>query len=136
VKRILFSITLLFVAGVSALSELGSAQTATPLPYCRPCLFYGGDFDESNPSANALSNSFVGSRETSAVYVPFVVPKGQVWTVTGFFSNNMSNTASLDPSLIRWSISSGVSAAPRHISRKGNGSCNLHAYGPKLERAQ
>lgn len=109
-KRILFSITLLFVFGLSVLSELASAQTATPPSYCHPCLFYGGDFDESNPAANALSNSFVGSRQFSAVYVPFLVPKAQVWTVTGFFSNNMSNTALLDPPLIKWSISSGVSA--------------------------
>ena len=87
-----------------------SNSAATPPSYCHPCLFYGGDFDESNPSANALSNLLVGSRQFSAVYVPFVVPKAQVWTVPGFFSNNMSNTASLDPPLIKWSISSGVSA--------------------------
>ncbi|HWY02474.1 MAG TPA: hypothetical protein VNX60_02305, partial [Candidatus Acidoferrum sp.] len=81
-KRILFSITLLFVAGVSALSGVASAQTATPPPYCRPCLFYGGDFDPSNPAANSLQNGLLYHGSPAAVYVPFFVPSGQIWTVT------------------------------------------------------
>jgi hypothetical protein len=110
VKRILFSIILLFVAGVSVLSELASAQAATPPPYCRPCLFYGGDFDASNPAANALQNGLVYHDSSAAVYVPFFIPAGQIWTVTGFFSNNLSSSSFLDPAEIKWSISTGISA--------------------------
>ncbi len=109
-KRILFSITLLLVAGVSVLSKLASAQTATPPPYCRPCLFYGGDFDASNPAANSLQNGILYRGSPAAVYVPFFIPSGQVWTVTGFFSNNLSSSSFLDPPEIKWSISTGVSA--------------------------
>jgi hypothetical protein len=109
VKRILFSISLLLVAGVSVLPELTSAQTATPPPYCRPCLFYGGDFDASNPAANALQNGLVYHNSAAAVYVPFFIPSGQIWTVTGFFSNNLSSSSFLDPAEIKWSISTGRS---------------------------
>ncbi|MCU1302960.1 MAG: hypothetical protein JWQ87_3244 [Candidatus Sulfotelmatobacter sp.] len=94
------------------LSASALAQNAQPTPpsYCRPCLFYGGDFDASNPAANTLSNGLVNIGRPTAVYVPFVVPKGQVWTVTGLFSNNMSTSTFLDPPAIKWSISIDVSA--------------------------
>jgi hypothetical protein len=110
VKTILFSIPLLFVFGLSVSSELASAQTATPPSYCHPCLFYGGDFDASNPAANALGNGLLYSGSPAAVYVPFFIPSGQVWTVTGFFSNNLSSSSFLDPAEIKWSISTGISA--------------------------
>ncbi|MCU1303548.1 MAG: hypothetical protein JWQ87_3832 [Candidatus Sulfotelmatobacter sp.] len=109
-KRIPFLIALLLVAGISVVSESALAQNGTPPSYCHPCLFYGGDFDASNPAANVLSNGFEQHGSQSAVYVPFVVPAGQVWVVTGLFSNNMSNNSFLDPPAIKWSISSGLSA--------------------------
>jgi hypothetical protein len=120
VKRSLFSITLSFFAGVSMLPQQVSAQTATPPPYCRPCLFYGGDFDASNPAANSLQNGLMYNNSPAAVYVPFFVPSGQVWTVTGFFSNNLSSSSFLDPAEIKWSISTGVSAGnPGTLIRQG-----------------
>lgn len=115
-KKTIFAIGLFFVAAASlfvqpALSQSGgTSQTATPPPYCKPCLFYGGDFDASNPAANVLSNGLVYEDPASATYVPFFVPTGQTWTITGVFSNNMSNTSFLDPPDLKWSISSGVSA--------------------------
>ncbi len=106
----LFSVvaTLLLLQSVQSQND-GSAQTDAP-PYCRPCLFYGGDFDSSNPLANALQNGFVYNGSPAATYVPFYVPPGQTWTIIGLFSNNMSNSTFLDPPKIKWSISSGISA--------------------------
>jgi hypothetical protein len=86
------------IAGISLLPELALSQAAgapTPPSYCQPCLFYGGDFDASNPAATALSNGFVYEDFSSATYVPFFVPEGEVWTVKGLFSNNMSTVRSL-----------------------------------------
>ncbi len=91
-----------------ALSQSGGQ--ATPPAYCHPCLFYGGDFDASNPLADALANSFNYYGAPYAVYVPFYVPNGQIWTVKGLFSNDLSTGSFLDPQRIKWSISTGIGA--------------------------
>jgi hypothetical protein len=113
-RRTLFAAGFLSALGVVLLCQSAKSQSdeePTPPSYCRPCLFYGGDFDASNPSANALFNGFIDSGGgPGAVYVPFYVPQGQIWTVKGLFSNNMSTGSFLDPQRIKWSISSGLSA--------------------------
>jgi len=118
VKNTLVSISLtavcLSLLSLCALAQSGDADSRTsarptPPPYCKPCLFYGGDFDPNNTNSNVLGNS--DSKDFKATtYVPFYVPPGQTWTVGGIFSNNMSTISFLDPPEIRWSISSGVSA--------------------------
>lgn len=115
-KKTIFVIGLFLVAAAlplvqPALSQSrGTSQAATPPPYCKPCLFYGGDFDASNPAANALGNQIHHSGTPAATFVPFFVPAGQTWTITGLFSNNLSNSSFLDPAQIQWSISTGLSA--------------------------
>jgi hypothetical protein len=69
-----------------------------------PCLFYGGDFVDNvlgPPSLpNGLSNettTFIpGTPYGSATWVPFTVPAGQTWTVTGLFTNDQSSYGVLD----------------------------------------
>lgn len=84
-------------------------KPAKPPDYCSPCLFYGGDFNPSDPLENALWNgdSLLASGE---VLVPFTVPRGQIWLVTGLFTNNLSNVSVIDPKKAKWSISKGVTA--------------------------
>ena len=106
-KRILLALAVL-----SASTLAQNAHQSTPPPYCKPCLFYGGDFDASNPAANALANG-IGQGSNShpaATFVPFFVPPGQTWTITGLFSNDMSSTSFLEPAKMQWSISTGMSA--------------------------
>jgi hypothetical protein len=95
---------------ICALGQSSNADTSPPTPpsYCHPCLFYGGDFDASNPNANASLNqdTFTGQAVT---YVAFYVPEGQIWTVKGLFSNVLSTIQYIIPKQIGWSISSGVS---------------------------
>ena len=85
------------------------------------CLFYGGDF-ENNPVgpeiANGLSNGTTtlvsGSPYGSATFVPFTVPNGQAWLVTGLFTNNFSSYGVLDQapnqptSAAYWEIDEGI----------------------------
>jgi hypothetical protein len=92
---------------LSALAQ--KAQEPTPPSYCKPCLFYGGDFDIDGPSPNALLNQDSLDNGQAVVYVPFAVPPNQMWTVAGLFSNNMLLIADLDPPQIQWSISTGIS---------------------------
>ena len=92
---------------LSALAQNG--QEPTPPSYCKPCLFYGGDFDPNGPFPNALLNQDT-TEQAATIYVPFAVPPNQTWTVAGFFSNNMSGgVPSLYPPQIEWSISTGIS---------------------------
>ena len=85
------------------------------------CLFYGGDFlfDPLYPSSlpNGLANettlSVPGAPYGAATWVPFTVPKGEAWNVTGLFTNNLSLYGVLDQgfeptSVAYWSINQGL----------------------------
>jgi hypothetical protein len=97
----------------SAAGECGNPAEA--------CLFYGGDFlfDPLYPSSlpNGLANettlSVPGTPYGAATWVPFTVPKGQTWAVTGLFSNNLTTYGVLDQgteprSVAYWSINEGL----------------------------
>jgi hypothetical protein len=87
-----------------------------------PCLFYGGDFVDplvGSPSLpNGLANESTlvvpGSPYGAATWVPFKVPAGQTWQVTGLFTNNMSLYGVLDQfpaqpvAAAYWSINEGI----------------------------
>jgi len=117
------------------------------------CLFYGGDF-ENNPIgppflANGLSNASTtlisGSPYGSATLVPFTVPNGQTWQVTGLFTNNFSSYGVLDqapnqptsaayweiqefilPGIAGTTVASGTSAATANPT--GRSSFDLNEY--------
>jgi hypothetical protein len=92
-----------------ALAAIAQDKQPTPPSYCKPCLFYGGDFDINGPSPNALQNQQALANGNATVYVPFAVPPNQTWAVAGLFSNNMLTRANLSPPQIAWSISTGIS---------------------------
>jgi hypothetical protein len=67
------------------------------------CLFYGGDFSDNalgpniaNGLANETDSLVSGTPYGAATWVPFTVPSGQTWDVTGLFSNNLSTYGVLD----------------------------------------
>jgi hypothetical protein len=85
------------------------------------CLFYGGDFifDPLYPPSipNALANESTveipGTPYGAATWVPFTVPAGETWDVTGLFTNNLSSYGVLDQgteptSVAYWSINEGM----------------------------
>lgn len=79
--------------------------------YCNPCLAYGGDWDPNSSSWVAYANWNTTALGQATVYVPFVVPAGHNWTVTGLFTNNLAlNINGIDPQTAAWSISSGISS--------------------------
>lgn len=87
------------------------------------CLFYGGDF-LNNPVyppslANGLANESTllipGNPYGAAVWVPFTVPAGETWDVTGLFTNNLATYGVLDqgaepPAVAAWSINEDMFA--------------------------
>jgi hypothetical protein len=87
------------------------------------CLFYGGDFlfDPLYPSSlpNGLANEVTvlvpGAPYGAATWVPFTVPAGETWDVTGLFTNNLASYGVLDQgteptSVAYWSINREVFA--------------------------
>lgn len=85
------------------------------------CLFYGGDFlyDPLYPPSlpNGLANESTliipGTPYGAAVWVPFVVPEGQTWEVSGLFTNNQATYGVLDQgaepaSVAYWSINEAL----------------------------
>jgi len=85
------------------------------------CLFYGGDFyynpisaTVANGLANETTNLVSASPYGAATWVPFTVPEGETWAVTGLFTNDMSNYGVLDQapllpaSVAYWAVMEGV----------------------------
>jgi len=80
--------------------------------YCKPCLFYAGDFDSNASDANGLANEFdLIISSGAAVYAPFLVPAGKTWTVTGLFTDNFEGSATLDPATSPYEVRKGIPTA-------------------------
>jgi hypothetical protein len=128
---------LLVLAVLSASTLAQNAQQPTPPPYCKPCLFYGGDGDFSNPNTSWLANEDVlTGLLQSTVYVPFYVPTGQVWTIIGLFSNDTAGEDYILPPRIEWSISSGVSAGNSgNVIASGSANATLTPTGRSIRGA-
>jgi len=87
-----------------------------------PCLFYGGDFVDNplgppslpNALANETTTVVFGTPYGAAVWVPFTVPAGETWDVTGLFTNNLAAYGVLDQApaaptaAASWSVNEGV----------------------------
>jgi hypothetical protein len=102
---------LLLLTGLAVAQEVQNTEARTPPKYCKPCLFYGGDFDVKNPAADTLANENIlpgGSATLSQIYSPFRIPKGQVWKVTGLFVNSVDTYTVLDPVQTPWEIRKGI----------------------------
>jgi hypothetical protein len=90
---------------------LGNPPHTNQIPpsYCKPCLFYAGDFDSNASDANGLANEFdVFVSTGAATYTPFIVPKGKTWTVTGLFTNNFMSAEVIDPRMAPYEVRKGI----------------------------
>jgi len=103
-------LTLLMCTLAAAQDTAPASKVPAPPSYCKPCLWYSGDFNANNQKANGLTNEIDLSVSKSAVYVPFRVPKGQRWKVTGAFGVVATLIDTIDPAQADWSFSKGVSA--------------------------
>jgi hypothetical protein len=101
-------------------------RSPTPPRYCKPCLFYAGDFDSNASDANGLANEVDLIVSTgAATYTPFIVPKGKTWTVTGLFTNNfMLGGGDIDPVVIPYEVR-------KRIPKAGGSGAELVCHGKK-----
>jgi hypothetical protein len=72
-----------------------------------PVLFYGGDLDPSNPQATGLLNMQSAVGGFGRTYQNFIIPLGQTWTITGLFSNDLTQGTVFG--FVDWEIRSGIS---------------------------
>jgi hypothetical protein len=85
-------------------------HSPTPPRYCTPCLFYGGDTSPNSPNANGIANENTLFVPEATMYIPFIVPTGQKWLVSGLFTNNLADGYDgIDPMQATWSVSRGMS---------------------------
>jgi hypothetical protein len=105
-RKLLLPAVLLVLLQVPALAQ--TADPPAPPKYCKPCLFYAGDFGPKSKNVNGLANEEDILVSYAAVLVPFDVPKTQKWKVTGLFTNDFSSVDLIDPQQAAWSISTGV----------------------------
>jgi hypothetical protein len=110
-------------AGAAASDQL--AQTQTPPTFCKPCLFYAGDYDTDASDANGLANEVDDIVSTgAATYTPFIVPKGKIWTVTGLFTINFMSEMILDPNTVPYEVR-------KDIPKSGGNGGHLVCHGEK-----
>jgi hypothetical protein len=129
-------LVLTFVAG-SAMAQslsihptgsLGGHVVNTPIQspkapkYCKPCLYYGGDWPVDDANWVAWANTDGGGFGGPVfLYSGFKVPAGKTWTVTGLFSNNaFVGIDHFTPSTPEWSITKGMkNGVAGHTVKKG-----------------
>jgi hypothetical protein len=116
-------------AGAGSPVDVTSFRATNNLPFCPPsrCLYYAGDFDSGNPSANALYNVDAGGAD-GTVFVS-VRPTESV-SVTGATFNEFLNTNQVGvnstPFGARVNMSSGEGGTNACIS---DGNATMRAYG-------
>jgi hypothetical protein len=104
----------------AATTNVASGKCGNPAEHC---LFYGGDFVDNplgspflpNGLANESTVFIPGTPYGAATWVPFTVPAGQTWNVTGLFTNNFASYGVLDQgteptAVAAWSINEEVFA--------------------------
>jgi hypothetical protein len=92
----------------SGIAGVRHTQSNTAPKYCKPCLFYGGDWNETATNWAAFGNTDnTVTGDDFENFSPFQVKAAS--TATGLFTNNLSLTGcTLDPKKALWSIHTGV----------------------------
>jgi hypothetical protein len=86
----------------------GRVVKSTTPKYCKPCLFYGGDWNDTATNWVAFGNADnPGVSDDFQNFSPFKVAAAS--SATGLFTNNLSTIGcTIDPKKALWSIHTGV----------------------------
>jgi len=98
-------------APIMAIPFKPSPDKAKAPSYCKPCIFYTGDFNSSSSNANGLFDAVggaLGSSGSAYVYGGMTVPKGKTWSITALIANILSDSSGID-STTTWDIRKGIS---------------------------
>jgi len=114
-------------SGISGVGHVGN--TAAP-KYCKPCLFYGGDWNSTASNWTAFGNTDdTVTGDDFQNFSPFKVKAAS--TATGLFTNNLSTVGcTIDPKKALWSIHTGVkTGSGGKVVAHGNSAATFVATG-------
>ncbi|HTA23740.1 MAG TPA: hypothetical protein VK763_09420 [Terriglobales bacterium] len=98
-----------FLAFVSVLSPRATAQSGPPA-LCKPCLFYAGDFDETDPNSAVFPNENTFVYDDVKTYGAVTIPQNHSALLEGLlFQIQFDGTVKLDPNVATWEVRVGVS---------------------------
>jgi len=89
-------------------SSFHSVQPPVPPPYCKPCLWYSGDFDPNNPNANGLANEADQLVPDSHVYAAWTVATSLNTKAVGAFVNSLDTSGAGIDNPTPWEIRKGL----------------------------
>jgi len=89
-------------------SSFHSVQPPTAPSYCKPCLWYSGDFDPNNPNANGLANEQDQLVADSHIYAAWKVATTTT-TLQGGFVNSLDTAGAGIDNPTPWDIRKGAS---------------------------
>jgi hypothetical protein len=100
---------LLCLACVLLLTLCAMGQSGVP-SLCKPCLFYGGDFDEDDINSASLPDENTGSYPETSTYGVVNIPPFHSVLVQGIlFQIQFDGTVKFDPNGVTWEVRTGVS---------------------------
>ena len=106
-KTAMFAAIVTLFLGVSA-----GAQNVRTLPsLCKPCIFYGGDFNVNDPNSNSFADGNTLTVSDTAIYAAVDVPKNVTGVITGILFMQLSTLIGndiFDPATAPYDIRIGV----------------------------
>jgi len=97
--------TTAFAYSAAASSVPGAGSTVGSDGVLPGSVWYNGDLNHVNGLANERDSS-LGIGQFAHVFGDFVVPTGQMWNVTGLYSNNYDSMTGVNS--VEWSIRQGI----------------------------
>jgi hypothetical protein len=102
--RVAVLIAFFFTLALSAFAQSG------PPALCKPCLFYGGDYDQNDVNSASLDDENTLAFPDTSTYGALRVPGNHIILVEGIlFQLQFDGTVKLDPNGVTWEIRKGVS---------------------------
>lgn len=102
------TITLRQGGGSSAQSAQGLTFDTLP-NLCKPCVFYGGDYNATDPNAEGFANGSTLLVPDTALYTAVDVPKTIHGVITGILFMTSATADTFDPDTATYDIRVGVS---------------------------
>jgi hypothetical protein len=97
---------LVFVSSV----PLSASAQSDPPSLCKPCLFYAGDFDETDPNSTAFPDENTRTYAATGTYGAVKIPQNHGALVEGIlFQIIFDGVVKLDPNEATWEIRTGIS---------------------------
>ena len=125
-KKALF----LIVVSFWILTTLSRAESGPPA-ICKPCLFYGGDLNASDPSAAVFPNENTEIISETETYGAISIPKSKEVAVEGILFQTVIEFGPplLDPKQASWEIRTDIFSGGGTVVASGGGSVYMRPTG-------